>query len=371
MARKILSKRIDELQRIVIDQGLLKGVFALGKHMFPTPINGIISLIEIEIESDFGSNLSLKKKIDALKKGFTTEQYCFYNFYKYNYKSYISEYVRQAYTKELNEKPEILDYKKKFFDYIGKRDYDNLLPQLYGVIKEGDFIGKENINDIFKEKRKLVIKPNRGSGGREVYICEKINENYLINGNEFDSINTFIKDLDDFIVTEYSEQSIFLSNIYPKSANTIRFLTINPDDEEPFIADAALRIGTEKSGFVDNRSLGGLTVNINLRTGRLSKAAECLPSGEVKWHTTHPDTKSKIEDLKVPFWNMITKKILNFVKDFPEFRYVGWDVLLTEKDNFVIIEGNSKPGLIVFQVHHPLLKKKKIKDFFIDNRIHI
>jgi len=362
----MFNNRISELKNIVDDHDLLTGIFAILRHASPTPINGAISVIEQEIDNDNQVNFSITQRIKALKMGYTSEQFSLYRLDKCNPELFVSEFIRQAYTRQINNKPLLLDNKKKFHEYMSEKGFDDYIPYLYGFIKKGEFTGNEKFKSILKKDNKLVIKPNKGASGRNVYICESKDDHYLINGEKYDDIEKFIEKLNDFIVTEYCNQSDFLKNIYPKSANTIRILTMNPECKDPFIADAALRLGTKRSGFVDNRSSGGFTVDIDLETGELSKAAECLPSGNINWHDSHPDTNSKIEGVNIPDWNNLKKEFLECVKKFPKFKYVGWDILLTEENNFVIIEGNSKPGLIIFQVHHPLLENQKVKKFFLE-----
>ena len=108
-----------------------------------------------------------------------------------------------------------------------------------------------------------------------------------------------------YIVTEYVNQSDFLNNIYPHSANTMRILVMNPEDSDPFIARSVLRIGTDRSGVFDNFSQGGLSVEINLKNGELSPAASRISPGNLKWYKKHPDTNTIIKGSTIPQWKIL------------------------------------------------------------------
>jgi D-alanine-D-alanine ligase-like ATP-grasp enzyme len=41
--------------------------------------------------------------------------------------------------------------------------------------------------------------------------------------------------------------------------------------------------------------------------------------------------------------------------------YIGWDIVVTE-NNFVVIEGNTKPGIESMQILAPLLEKERNRE---------
>jgi len=187
---------------------------------------------------------------------------------------------------------------------------------------------------------------------------------------KFEKFKSKVQEFDEYIVTEFCEQASFLNDIYPHSSNTIRILSMNPKGKEAFIPGAILRIGRKKSGFLDNIDQGGLTANINLENGKLSSAATVPLSGEAEWYDKHPDTSTQIKGSKIPAWNQIKKELLAIVTKLPELKYVGWDILLTnENGKFVIIEGNSCPGIWPHQVHKPLLEDPHARDFYQENGV--
>jgi hypothetical protein len=159
------------------------------------------------------------------------------------------------------------------------------------------------------------------------------------------------------------QQGEFPSSIFPGAVNTIRILTMSdPDTEEPFVAAAAHRFGSQSSAPVDNLHAGGLSSLIDLESGALSAAAE---RGEDRliMHDVHPDTGAQISGRVVPNWSALKEQVLEVANRLPFLCYVGWDIALTAKGP-VFLEGNKQPNFRAFQLHRPLLLDPRIKRFY-------
>ena len=126
---------------------------------------------------------------------------------------------------------------------------------------------------------------------------------------------------------------------------------------------AVHRFGTSLSKPVDNWTQGGLSSSIDLKTGELGKAVSYPFSGTLDFQENHPETKTRISGVVVPRWKAIKAKILGMAKSLPFIPYIGWDIVVTE-DSFKVIEGNNHSSIDLFQVHCPLLKNRKIKEFY-------
>jgi len=348
--------------------GLIAGVLGTLKVIFPSPIKEWINLIEKDVlDEEFSGSLSLYEKLEAYLLGFTSSEYCWYGIDQgVNPDLYISEFLRIAYTECINEDPDILNNKKRFHEYMDTKGFSEYLPKIIGSIDSGLVNGEDEIIDILNKEKKIVLKPYYGGGGHGVYICTKNDQRIEINGNLVDNFDFHFNN---YIITKYIDQASFLDKIYPHSANTVRLLVINPQGKKPFICRSVLRIGTNKTGGLDNRNKGGLFSKIDLESGDLYPAAETLPSGKIRWHEKHPETKTKIEGFSIPGWNKFKEKILKIIDQLPKFKCVGWDILLKDNNKFVIIEGNSKPVPIVWQVYEPLLENNRIKKFYKDNGV--
>lgn len=367
--------KIDQIRKNLSNNGPIVGLLSGLRYLSPPPLNGVIHVVIKELTNGLKVDLPLKHRIKAYKLGLPSDKYCEYGIKKSSTPNlYLSEFSAQISYSKLGKNEALLSDKEKFYEYMCKKNLRKFTPTVYGIIKNGIYMGEKNLLGLLNEKRRIVLKPSKGSGGKGIIFCEIKNHYILINGKKgkMENLNSNIEKSCRYLVMEYCKQADFLQKIYPRSANTVRILTLYPEYEDPFIAHAYLRIGTNKSGRVDNISQGGLTAEIDLETGRLSSAVEFLSPGEIKLHEKHPDTGSQIKNVSIPKWNLIKNKFLNINQKLRDFDMVVWDVLLTKKEDFIILEGNNKcPHFRGSQVHSPLLEKRKTREFFRTNGIPI
>jgi len=369
MSKLITNLKEKLSKKIPIEKNLKKLI-----STSPPPIDSYFEFALLELYEFDNVDLSSSHVIRAYSNGFTSRLYKICGLEdKKDITKYLSKFDRLHYSRFINEYSNILNDKKKFYEFMFNHGLKNYLPELFGYVEEGTFTGKKDIIYHLQNENKIVLKPCLGSGGCGVYICT-LDERYVfLNGVKRDlkEFRSLLNNLEKkYMVTEFCEQASFLDNLYSSSNNTMRIWTLYPGNGSPFIPIAVLRIGTEKSGFLDNLDQGGLTALIDLETGELSKGAQIKSSGKVKWHEKHPDTSAKIEGSVIPNWKSIKCELLSLVKKLPECKYVGWDLLLKENDgDFVIIEGNNRPGLKSVQVHKPLLEDPRVRKFFRENGI--
>jgi len=172
-----------------------------------------------------------------------------------------------------------------------------------------------------------------------------------------------IGSLDNYIICEYIKQGEYGKSLFSETVNSIRILTMmSPDDNKPFIATAVQRIGTKKSRPVDNWAAGGLSAYIDVYTGVLSEAVS-FKDGVLRHHDTHPDTGKQIKGISIPNWDGVKNKILYVASKLPYIPYIAWDVVLLDKD-ILVIEANNCSGVNFLQVQEPLLKNKKVRQFY-------
>jgi len=323
-----------------------------------------------------GVKLSLLLKLKMWSKGFLSDKYYYYDLAKNDFRLYITDRQR-AMTRFINEPySEILNNKVIFERII--IPYART-PRIYGIIDEKKFISLEDNtefyseNDLFKSVNfilesynMVVIKPVKGAFGRGVYIVEyKHGEGYFVNGAIYslESFNKVLGSIQCSVITEFVRQGIHPSSFYAGSTNTMRVITINPGNhEKPFIAAAVRRVGTDKSSPMDNVSRGGLTIEIDLDSGQLGSAAQLTNRGLI-WHEYHPDSGAVIKGVYTPGWEKIKSDIINLTSKLPYIKYIGWDIIETDR-GLVFIEGNNHPNVRVNQIHRPLLSDQRMADFY-------
>lgn len=306
-------------------------------------------------------NIPITTRINYALKGFTVNEYVWYDLKKNNYKNYISDYVRLKSRDKINNKYKFILDDKLIFEEIF-RNYIKV-PYNYGYVSNGHIyslhnyeINNERFLDFIKEKRNIVIKYLNGGEGNGVYIIKYRNEKFEINGKKTtkQEIRKLIKQCGESIICEYITQSKFENEIYDKATNTIRIVCAKKKGEtHAKILKAVQRIGTDYCAPIDNVSAGGLASEIDIETGRLSYAISKYGPMErrMKKMPNHPDNNNQIEGKVIPNWNKIKEEIENVTNKFPYLNFVAWDVLLTE-EGICIIEGNASSGCGLFQLEH-------------------
>ena len=163
----------------------------------------------------------------------------------------------------------------------------------------------ESANGVF-------IKPAQGSKGRQALRMEVNAAGIFMNGEAMGlrEVEELLGGLDDFIVTNVIQQADYAARIFPRSANTLRIITMqDPDDDlRPFIPVATHRFGVNTSAPTDNFARGGVNALIDLSTGRLSHARK-NPKIDPRTHVNHPDTGVRIEGVEIPNWPLVRLKL--------------------------------------------------------------
>lgn len=375
--------RLGQLHHIVSTDGFIAGVSAVAqlalRTLLPQPYGmrtaERIYLVEAWSRNRRKSSLPLSTQVEVYRKGFTEELYYQYGFdRRTDWTEYLTEYARRC-AKSINDRPEVLENKELFHEFLHEKGYGEYLPTTFGFIENGTFEGENDhtLQEVVEREGKIVCKEVIGGGGSDVYIGEWADDGLILSG-KYGTRHDGHSKLSEFtraIVTEYCSQASYLDEIYPGSANTIRILTMNPVGEEPFIAAASHRFGSKATGELDNFAVGGLATDIDIETGTLSSAASFSWDEHITWHETHPDTGAQIEGVVVPEWTTITETICQIARSLPEVRHVGWDVLVTAPGEFVFVEGNHYPNPHIFQIHEPLLRDTRVKAFYRENNIPI
>ncbi|SFC62231.1 sugar-transfer associated ATP-grasp domain-containing protein [Butyrivibrio sp. YAB3001] len=322
-------------------------------------------------DSDCESTISLPEKIKYAKKGFSVEEYIYYDLKRNDYKDYISEYDRLR-SREINGAYKfILDDKLAFEEVVGK--YVKV-PENYAWISDGIVYGlhdnganNDNIIDYLKKYQKSVLKWNGRGGGFGTYVISFEDGNMFVNGKQEteENVENLFKRKGDAILCEYITQSEFASSLYPYTTNTIRIVCAKKkgDREAKFIT-AIQRVGTKKSIPVDNLCSGGFTLEIDPETGALSEGmAICGDKDHVlKPFKVHPDSGSELAGRRIPNWTEIKNQMVDITNKIPYLNFVAWDILLTD-DGFCVIEGNASSGVAIFQMHNGV-KKSELGDIY-------
>ena len=306
------------------------------------------------VRNKYKPSASFRQKIKAnISGGFLADQWVLYDFDNNDHSKYLSEfdwyrsrYINAPYNFMLNNKviaDEILQH------YI-------MVPQTIFVKSRGrlmDF-GKgvkdtESLCDVLAELGALYCKPLSAGKGKGVYRLAFEDGCYYVDSDPYsrEDFKQFLDERDNWFVTECAVQSKYLSDLYDKTTNTIRFIVFKDRETQEFqLFFAVQRIGVFASIPVDNGSRGGLTAKIDLETGMLSYG-QTLHSFEQ--HKVHPDTGVPIEGVAIPNWDKIKEEMIELSNNFPWLNFIAWDILLTE-EGICIIEANTSSGVNIVQL---------------------
>ncbi|MBR1763563.1 MAG: hypothetical protein IJ731_09420 [Eubacterium sp.] len=294
------------------------------------------------------------KKISAnLFGGYLADQYALYDFDHNDRHEYLSEfdwyksrYINEPFDFMLNNKVVcnlvLGQYVRVAKTYAVKNKKK--------ITSENDAVSSyEEIIALLKKEKMLIVKPFSRGKGIGVYLLRYEDERFYIGFDESSEseIISLLKKRDNWMLCEYIRQHKYLNDIFDKTANTIRLITLrDPKTQKIKIFFAVQRIGTSKTVPVDNGSEGALISKIDLETGELSQARTLHTHNVYEYH---PDTNAPIKGVVVPQWSKIKEEILCLANKVPFMNFVAWDILVTD-DSICIIEANTSSGVNIIQL---------------------
>lgn len=339
-----------------------------------SPLKALVRAVSYQ--KDTPLTMPLSRRLQMLRRGFKSSAYALYDFGKNNPDDYLPDTsFREAALVNGPFARRLLGDKLLFTEVF--RDHLKI-PEVVALIERGRLYSLSEAHAELSDADALlrycergagvVLKPSDGWQGQGIVSLEVRQGQPFLSGAPVsqDEVRRHVAERDNTLVTDRLTQEGYADAIFPGSANSIRVTTMqDPDDDHrPFIAVAVHRFGSNTTGPTDNVSRGGLMAPVDLETGELGLAVK-FPretGGELYWCSHHPDTGAPIKGTKVPGWAALTGHLLETAARFPFLRYVGWDVLVS-KGEFWVLEGNHNPSPAV-QMFHPYLKDPKVRRFF-------
>ena len=211
----------------------------------------------------------------------------------------------------------------------------------------------------------FVLKPSQGYGGEGVIIIKKkakwagewyLMDNSIINTQDlkFHALEILsgrfrLHNVPDtaFIEERIKIQKIFTRYVY-HGAPDIRVLVFN---KVPVAA--MLRLPTRESEGKSNLHQGAIGAGIDLATGITTYG---IVNGQFIKYI--PETKRKINGLKIPHWNEILKLAGKVQEAIPSLGFLGVDIILDKDRGPMILELNARPGLEVQVANMAPLRKR-------------
>ncbi len=314
---------------------------------------------------------SWRQKIWAQRRGFLSEKISIYGLTESNYRDYLSDFayikmhpINGSYSRWIDDKLVIRYLLEPFKEYLPKYYYHLNKGQVFRLpdLPARCPASLEGVHEIVKISGDLALKPMAGSKGQGFYKLSCRGQQLFINNlpASVEQLNHMLKQMKNYIVTEYITAHQEIRRLYPDAPNTLRILVINQPPDDLVFVHAYIRFGTLESGVVDNTAAGGVFAHLDLDTGRFSSCIRSLRYEYVSC-PIHPDTGLIMEG-SVPHLDLIKQKIHAICAHIPQLKYMGFDIIVTG-DGFKIIEINSLPG-IAAQYYKPMFQVEGCRDFF-------
>lgn len=327
-----------------------------------------------ELKSRTG--LPWKQRIRAWRSGFSSEAWLLYNLTENDPDLYVPD-LRQA----------LRIYKVNGFSnpIVGnKLVLSRLLaphqiphPDVVSIIHDGHLFEDDApfdpnmpqaLSRTLDRYPSQVFRPTWSGAGQGVFFLGRDDDGLKLNGKELtlEEACAFLSGLDRYLATEFQQQAAYARKIYPGSTNTLRIQSLwDMKSGAPFIAAAVHRFGTSHSAPIDNWHLGrgGVCASVDVKNSTLGQAVMQTSDKRMVWESSHPETGAPIEGVVIPGLSNCIEGLLKAASHLPFCPLIGWDVVITE-DGFSILEANTLPGFAVVQVHTPLLKDPRSRQFF-------
>lgn len=287
--------------------------------------------------------------------GFTQDEYIIFHMYDASFpekREYVSKRDRGRMVGNVNT--------SKVTDVlIDKYNTYKRMPELFGremteIRSADDF---DAFADFVERHPAFVIKPFTSCTGKGVALVTVDTSDKKGMKEQFTKL---IEANRMFLMEERIVQNEKTAAFNKDSINTVRLITYFKDGK--FTPVGAFFKTGRVGSFVDNGGAGGVFAAVDTRTGRLmSDGAD--ERGTI--YLEHPDSHVRYRDFQLPVWEKALRLGENACRAIGVDSLIGWDIACNDKNEWVIVEGNSKS---TFLHQGPLLhgvrsQVKEIMDF--------
>lgn len=192
---------------------------------------------------------------------------------------------------------------------------------------------KDELLDFLARHAMVFYKPLCGMKGHDVHRLKNDPDGRAFIQSHFEQKMPFIPE-------EQIKQHPLLRRINPHSVNTLRVYTLLLKNGDVDVLHVGLRTASDAIPF-DNMAQGGIVFPVDVTTGVVVGCGRSFvhPNAVI----FHPMSHVKVLGLEIPHWDRVLNTCRTCAKQFPDFRYIGWDVAVTEA-GVDLVEANLGPG---------------------------
>lgn len=228
-------------------------------------------------------------------------------------------------------------------------------------------------------EKNFVLKPTNGNAGKGVAVFKKKLDNkpiWVDNQNKnwtLDEIKLHCFDILDGQYSTYGtnhqviiEERVAIHSLFDKYAfqgtPDVRIIVYN---QVPIMG--MLRLPTKESQGRANLHQGAIGVGVDIATGITTSAI----TGDGKPIQYLPDTKRKLNGIKLPFW----KKTLQTAVEAAQaagLEFCGIDLFISEEKGPLVVELNANPGLSIQLANRSGMRRRleRVRDLNVLNADH-
>ncbi len=287
--------------------------------------------------------------------GFNENEYIMYHLYRFDLKGkreFLSDKERLQIINTVNTR-EIYDLvNNKYSLYLKLKD--GFGRDMTPILTEEDL---PSFRTFVEKHPNFVLKPFNESLGRGIKLIKTTAE------TDIDELfKTLMDENRTFLMEELILQDERMAAFNKDTINTVR-LMVYFNGEYAVPVSSFMRTGRVGS-FVDNAGAGGLFADVDINTGILTTDG----GNEVgELFVEHPDSHMKYKGFQIPLWDKAVELGTRSCVEIGTPCFIGWDLALTDKGQWVIVEGNGLPQF-VNQVNLGYGLKKVLVDALEKNR---
>ncbi|HEX9817579.1 MAG TPA: sugar-transfer associated ATP-grasp domain-containing protein [Patescibacteria group bacterium] len=248
--------------------------------------------------------------------------------------------------------------------------------QIYGVLGTLEDIEEFDWPSL---KKDFVIKPTNGHAGKGVVAFRQ----QYADGQHWIDVVGQTWSLDDIKLhcqdtlsgqysTHGSNHNVIIEERVPIHPKLLKYTYKGTPDVRVIVFNnvpimAKLRLPTLESGGRANISQGAIMTGVDMATGITTHGV--AHKNELIQYL--PDTKLKLNGIKIPFWNQILRTAVEAAQA-AELAYTGVDLFIHETNGPMVVELNAYPGLSIQVANKAGLRRRieRVQDLNVLNTDH-